>query len=89
MKRKNNVAQPRPYAMRVSEGYQTVRPASGFVSVDTDAAPQSRTAGMASTVLRNGVSCENCYRSFISCIKKTIKSYAVWGSAKLAPLQFG
>jgi len=39
--------------MRVSEGYQAVRPASGFVSGDTDAAPQSRTAGMASTVSKH------------------------------------
>jgi hypothetical protein len=36
--------------MRVSEGYRAVRHVSGFVSGDTDAAPQSRTAGMASTV---------------------------------------
>jgi len=39
--------------MRVLEGYQAVRPASRFITGDTDAAPQSRTAGMASTVSKH------------------------------------
>ena len=46
----NNCAQQTVAKMRVSEGFRAVRPASGFVSGDTDAAPQSRTAGMASNV---------------------------------------
>jgi hypothetical protein len=45
--------------MRVSEGYQAVRPASGFVTGDTDAAPQSRTAGMASTVSNHKIKIQN------------------------------
>jgi hypothetical protein len=37
--------------MRVAEGHEAVRPASTAFTGDTGAAPQSRTAGMASTVV--------------------------------------